>query len=121
RPGRPRRAGGRRRRTWVIALAALTATTGGALAARALLQSSERTAVLVDRNATERLAHNPALADAPWLQGPAGVAYLQQVAARPSLVFPPGVSYPDALQRFYDAVSLHGTLPPASCLAPPPP
>ncbi|MDX6644667.1 MAG: large repetitive protein, partial [Miltoncostaeaceae bacterium] len=119
RPGRPRRAGDRRRRTWVIALAALTATTGGALAARALLQGEERTAVLVDPQAAERLARNPALADAPWLQGPSGVAYIQQVVPRPSLVFPPGVTYPEALQRFYDAVSRHGTLPAGARLGPP--
>jgi VCBS repeat protein/FG-GAP repeat protein len=119
RPGRPRRLRGRHRRTWVIALAALTATTGGALAARELLQGGERTAVLVDRSAAERLARSPALADAPWLQGAGGVAYIQEVAPRPSLVFPPGVSYPEALQRFYDAVSRHGTLPAGSRLGPP--
>jgi VCBS repeat protein len=113
--GRP----SRRRRTWIIALAALAATTGGALAARALLQGGERTAVLVDPQAAERLARNPVLADAPWLQGPGGVAYIQQVAPRPSLVFPPGVSYPEALQRFYDAVSRHGTLPVGTRLGPP--
>ena len=65
RPSKRRRLGGRRRRTWIIAFAAITAATGGALAARALLQGGERTAVLVDPSAAERLAHNPALADAP--------------------------------------------------------
>src|SRR5437899_1382756 len=119
RPSKARRLGGRRRRTWIIALAALAATTGGALAARALLQGGERTAVLVDPHAAERLARNPALADAPWLQGPGGVAYIQQAAPRPSLVFPPGVSYPEALQRFYDAVSRHGALPAGTRLGPP--
>ncbi len=63
-------------------------------------------------------AATPALVDAPWLYG-APVRRLGREPARPSLVFPPGTTYGQALDALYVSVVLTGGLPPGTTLGPP--
>jgi hypothetical protein len=111
----------RRRATWIVALAALAVVAAGALAARSLLDRAEPgVANTVEPSAAKRLDSEPALAGAPWLTSRSGrIARIGQVAPRPSLVFPPGVTHLEALQRLYDAVSRRGELPAGARLGPP--
>lgn len=54
----------------------------------------------------------------PWLEQPDGAPALDKVSPLPSLVFPPGVDYPTALEELYVSVQ-HGTLPKGAELAEP--
>lgn len=65
-----------------------------------------------------RLSH-PQLADAPWLHQPAGSPDFSSVATRPSLAFPPGTSYQEALRQLYIATVGSGQLPQGAELGPP--
>ena len=84
----------RRRATWIVALAALAVVAAGALAARSRLDRAEPgVANTVEPSAAKRLASEPALAGAPWLTSRSGrIARIGQVAPRPWLLFPPGVT-----------------------------
>ncbi len=64
---------------------------------------------------------DPALADAPWLyRGPDGaLPRYSESAPRPSLVFPPGTTYAEAVDALVVSVTLTGGLPSGSSLAPP--
>lgn len=64
------------------------------------------------------LAREPALAGAPWIDHLA-LATIGSVAERPSLAFPPGVSYADALRALYLSAGLRGKLPAEARVAPP--
>ena len=68
--------------------------------------------------AAHRFAATPALDGAPWLSGGAEQT-IREVPPRPSLVFPAGTGYAEALQRFYDAVSREGRLPAGTHLGAP--
>lgn len=120
-PGSWKRAPSRRRGMWIGAVAALAVAAGGALAARALLdQGQPGRANTVDPATARRLAGEPALAGAPWLASSSGgVARIDQVPPRPSLVFRPGLTRQEALQQLYDSVSRRGKLPPGTHLGPP--
>jgi cytochrome c biogenesis protein CcmG/thiol:disulfide interchange protein DsbE len=61
----------------------------------------------------------PALAGAPWLYQPAGRQRWWSVPRRPSLVFPPGTTYAEALDALVENAVLIGGLPPGTRLAPP--
>ncbi len=115
-----RRRGGLRRRIGPLVVAGALVIGGGALAAALLAPGPSgdgRRANLPSAEAGARFAANPVLAGAPWLWGPPLV--IGQVQPRPSLVFPPGVTYGQALQAFYDAVSRRGELPSGARLGPP--
>ncbi|MGE3234916.1 MAG: peroxiredoxin family protein [Thermoleophilia bacterium] len=59
----------------------------------------------------------PALAEAPWLY--AGLDGSPGPSRHPSLVFPPGVTYPEALDALVQAVTMTGRLPGGTSLGPP--
>lgn len=61
---------------------------------------------------------NPVLRDAPWLVQPNGSPRLDLTRLRPSLVFPPGTTYPEAIKQLVNAVSV-GRFPVATTLGPP--
>jgi PASTA domain-containing protein len=114
---------GRRRRIGPLVLVGVLLIGGGALAAT-LLQwgpsATGRAGAFVSERAARTFAATPALAGAAWLSGPPGAPQrIDEVPPRPSLVFPPGTSYPQALQSFYDAVSRRGELPAGARLGPP--
>lgn len=69
--------------------------------------------------AEEQRSRTPAIRGAPWIYQPTGSPVITRVARRPSLRFPPGTSYTDALFDLYVAATLHGTLPAAGRLGPP--
>lgn len=63
-------------------------------------------------------AATPALYNAPWLYG-TSVRRLGSERPRPSLVFPAGTTYGQALDALYVSAVLTGALPPGTTLAPP--
>jgi hypothetical protein len=110
------------RRYGPLALAAVLAVGGAALATLVLQggSSNPRVGDFTSATALANFQANPALANAPWLNGVDGWETIPVDAdIRPSLQFPPGLNYPEALQRFYDAISRHGTLPAGTRLGPP--
>lgn len=67
----------------------------------------------------ERRLGTPELRGAPWIYlGPGGQWRISNAPPRPSLVFPPGVTYPEALNRLFLWATLVGTLPPEATVAP---
>lgn len=67
----------------------------------------------------ERAALDPALADAPWLYQPNGSPRIDEVEPRPSLVFPPGIDYAQALSALYHSALKDASIPPGTKLAEP--
>lgn len=63
-------------------------------------------------------AATPALRDAPWLYG-TPVRRLGSERPRPSLIFPAGTTYGQALDALYVSAVLTGALPPNTTLGPP--
>lgn len=61
----------------------------------------------------------PALADAPWLYQPGPQRRWSSVPRRPSLEFPPGTTYAEALDALVENAVLVGRLPPGTRLAAP--
>lgn len=57
--------------------------------------------------------------DLPWVAQPDGSPSIGKVAPAASLVFPVGVSYPDALRSLYVSASENGTTPPEARVAAP--
>jgi hypothetical protein len=114
-----------RRRAGALAVAGALVLAGSALAAALLTSGTSpdpRIGSFVDPASEARFQSIPALADSPWPSGPGGGAYatrIDQVPPRPSLAFPPGTTYAEAVQAFYDAVSRRGELPPGARLAAP--
>ena len=114
--------GRRRRRTWPLIAVAALILGGGAIAATVFHWgpgSTGRVPNLVSEQAGQRFQQTPALAGAPWLTGGYPPTRIGEAAARPSLVFPPGTTYPEALQSFYAAVSRDGALPAGTKLGAP--
>lgn len=66
--------------------------------------------------AAERRLATPELQDAPWLYPgiPPRQRTLREAPPRPSLRFPPGIAYPEALSILYTWVAVVGTLPPGT-------
>jgi hypothetical protein len=123
RAARRRRFGPRRwrRRIGPLALVGALLIAGAALAANLIdwdAGSTGRTGAFVSRDAARRFAATGALAGAPWLSGGA-TQTIREVPPRPSLVFPPGTGYRQALQQFYDAASREGRLPAGTRLGEP--
>jgi hypothetical protein len=65
------------------------------------------------------IAATPALANAPWIFQPGGSPTYSSEKPRPSLVFPPNFTYPEALRALYNAVVQTGKLPDGAALGPP--
>lgn len=59
------------------------------------------------------------LRTAPWLTQTDGAPTIDRAPALPSLVFPAGVDYPEALRQLYLAARKDGTLPHGTILADP--
>ena len=72
------------------------------------------------KGTAQRRLDTPELRGAPWIYiGPGGQWRISNAPPRPSLVFPPGVTYPEALNRLFLWATLVGTLPPEATVAPP--
>ncbi len=122
----PRRRGTsawRRRPAVVLAILVLG---GGAAGAVGVTQPWDReTAPLVGttREAAERIATDPLLANLAWIvdkRGPdGGPTRIQDLPPSPSLRFPPGVSFEQAFARIYASLADSGALPPEATLGPP--
>lgn len=69
--------------------------------------------------ARERIADTPALAFGPWFHQPEGSPRLADVPARPSLVFPPGTTYEEAVGELLESVKSAGGIPAGTALADP--
>lgn len=65
------------------------------------------------------LEQNELLRDAPWLHQPHGSPSLDEVEALPSLVFPAGTTYDEAIEALYVAVKRFGDIPVEATLGPP--
>lgn len=65
------------------------------------------------------IAREPALAEAPWIFQRDGSPRIDSVPERPSLVFPPGVSYAHALRELFLEAGTRGQLPADATLGPP--
>ena len=110
-----------RRRIGPLVVAAALVAAGAALAASLFHWAAGltgRRGAFVSDTAARRFAATPALDGAPWLSGGAAQT-IREVPPRPSLVFPAGTGYAEALQRFYDAVSREGGLPAGTHLGAP--
>lgn len=59
------------------------------------------------------------LRSAPWLDQTNGSPSLTRIDALPSLVFPAGTTYDEAIEALYAAAKTTGALPPDADLAPP--
>lgn len=70
-------------------------------------------------SARQALASNDLLLNAPWLSQPNGSPSLDDVETFPSLVFPAGTSYDEAITALYISVKKHGSLPDGAELGPP--
>lgn len=66
----------------------------------------------------DAIAREPALAGAPWIAQPEPQR-VHQVPSRPSLIFPPDVSYADALRALYLSAGTQGRLPGGTTLGDP--
>lgn len=57
--------------------------------------------------------------DLPWVAQPNGSPSIDKIDPAPSLIFPVGVSYADALRSLYSSASENGTTPPEARVAAP--
>ena len=89
---------------------------GGALDTGASLNASM---IELQSGAAEKIARTEALADAPWLFQPEGARFYDKEPPRPSLSFPRGTNYADALDALYRSVARDGSLPPGTSLREP--
>lgn len=69
--------------------------------------------------ARQKIASDPALAFGPWFHQPDGSPRLADVEPRPSLRFPPGTTYAQALTMLLVSVKDRGTIPDGTALEPP--
>lgn len=112
----------RRRRAWALAVAAAASLIVGATVAGALLlRGGSGSTVPVGRDSEAAIAESGVLAAAPWLRQPTGGPHISAVHQLPSLRFPRGTRYPEALNRLLRSVVSAGTLPPGAQLVPPVP
>lgn len=68
--------------------------------------------------ALARLEGDPLLGDAAWVVQARGSRTVDELPRAPSLSFPAGITYAEALSALYASVALAGTLPSAGRLAP---
>jgi len=80
---------------------------------------SSTSSIRLSAVAANNIANVPALVGAPWLFPGDSSPRITAVAARPSLAFPAGTTYGDALQQLHMSVAQTGSLPPAAKLGPP--
>lgn len=116
-PAAPRRRAKRRR--LVLLIAAGLAVGGSAAGAVTLLDPLGGLSVPASAPALEAIDRSEVLTRAPWLRQPAGAPVLDQAPRLPSLLFPPGTRYEEALAALFSAVVEDGELPPGTELAEP--
>ncbi|MCB0882198.1 MAG: hypothetical protein KDC33_08290 [Thermoleophilia bacterium] len=68
--------------------------------------------------AAARLSDDALLKGAPWLDQSMGSPSIRSVRALPSLVFPAGTTYDDAITALYESVRSTGALPTSATLGP---
>lgn len=111
-----RRWGGRRRVLTVAAVAALVLGAGAATASMMLTQRTP--AVPSDPGSRAAIGESGVLAHAPWLFQAGGSPPVQTAPRLPSLRFPPGTTYGQALDQLVRSVIADGTLPGDARIAP---
>lgn len=89
---------------------------GGALDTGATPSSA---ALQFQPGAADTLAATPELADAPWIFQPNGARFYRDEPQRPSLTFPAGTTYSQAIQALYESVTLKGSVPEGTTLGSP--
>lgn len=127
--GRPltsARMAGRGRLGMRLLAAALALLTAGGIAFAAVVGSgpdgwaaSTGGWPLASQAAAEAVSADPLLRDAPWFAQPEGSPSLDEVDARPSLMFPVGTTYDRAIHALYVSITRSGQLPAGTALGPP--
>lgn len=110
----------RRHRRAAVLVAVGLALGGGTAAGVALFDPFDGgLSVPAAEPAFRELARSEILARAPWLRQPAGAPRIQEVPALPSLTFPPGTTYQEALEALFVSVVERGRLPAGAGLGKP--
>lgn len=112
-----RRARGRRRALATLAVAGLIA--GAGVATAAVVLNEKQPAVPATPATRAAIGESGVLANAPWLFQAEGAPLIQTAPRRPSLRFPPGTTYAEALKALVGSVIADGTLPDEARVAPP--
>ena len=112
-----RRVRGRRAMLWTALAGAVL--TGVAAAAAVMVGGGGHTTIPAGPEAEAAIAESSVLARAPWLVQSEGAPYIQDVRPLPSLRFPAGTGYPEALNRLARSVAARGGLPPGTRTGPP--
>ncbi len=108
--------------------AALALVAAGGIAFAAVVRSGDGPAgwasdppglPLASHEAAQAVSADPLLREAPWFSQPEGSPSLDEVTARPSLVFPAGTTYDQAIHALYVSVIRDGELPAGATLGPP--
>lgn len=119
------------RRWRLAAAAAVCAAAIAAVGTFALVGSAEETPGLtpefsgrpalpvINDAVVERIAADPQLSRAPWLFTANGQHLIGAVEPLPSLEFPPGVTYEQALTQLFRSVAEQGRLPASATIAEP--
>lgn len=105
------------RRPVVVGAAALTLAAGAAGGTVAYLHNGGD--IGDTPAARQQIADTPALAFGPWFHQPEGSPHLTDTPERPSLAFPPGTTYHQALSELLGSVKTTGTIPTGTTLADP--
>ena len=108
----------RRRRATVVAVATALAAAGAAVA-HELLDDDGLSVPAGPAPARQARLESPLLSRLPWLFQPSGAPRIGEVAEQPSLAFPAGTGYGEAVRRLFASVVGRGALPEGATLAPP--
>jgi hypothetical protein len=110
-----------RRRLVVLAAAALVAGGGGVAVTSQFRDANPPGSVIrvVGPDVRATIDADPVLSKAPWILQIGGPPRVQDVDALPSLVFPAGTTYAQAVQALYTSVAATGRLPAGTRLGPP--
>ncbi len=110
----------RRRRRVTVAVTIGLVLSGGTAAAVTLLHPfGWGLSVPAGQQAAQEIDRSPVLSRAPWLRQPGGTPRIDQVPALPSVVFPAGTTYQQALEALLKSVVERGSLPAEAELAAP--
>ncbi|HMN98173.1 MAG TPA: hypothetical protein PKD59_02050 [Miltoncostaeaceae bacterium] len=109
----------RRRRIGILATAALAVGIAGSAAGYWIAtRDDDVNAIPAGPGARAAITESAILARLPWLTQTSGSPTLAETPAAPSLAFPPGTTYPVALDRLLRAVVERGELPRGTDLRP---
>jgi hypothetical protein len=108
------------RRTGLAAALAGLVLAGAATAAVVRPWDESPRANATNPGAEARILADPVLSELGWVVGGAlGSPHISHARSRPSVTFPPGVTYQQAITRLYRSVTENGVLPPEVRVGPP--